>query len=252
MAKVLIIDGNPDHCKALRGLFDSRTAHVAVFASTCVEGARACMAESPDIIMVNALLYMGHNFAFSRVLKRYGKTRVIPVLVHSTGELEALTRRRIEFHGAIGFVELPVSAGEVIQEIQEALGRTPSRSASKVAKPVSWPTVPKAEGKNESSEARPVDWAAVGRKHTERKLNPGRPKARPAADQPDPKANTARGLRRNGGAGPASFRTASYDSVDPSEVKGGSEKPEDTAFRRTKWPRIDPDEVKNSGQNDSE
>ena len=50
MARVLLIDSNPDHKKSLKGLFAYRMHHSVIMANGCLEGARVCVAEKPDVI----------------------------------------------------------------------------------------------------------------------------------------------------------------------------------------------------------
>ena len=254
MAKVLVVDGNPDHLRLLGGLLRYRTSHQVTVVETCVAGARAAVSDPPDVIMINALLFMGSQYAFPRVLQQNPRTASIPFLVHATGSLGEITQKQIEASGVAGVVELPISADELEAEIIRALGGSsvlPSGSGG--IQPVQWtrmtaeaPTrssaskpVPKPVGDNNRAaphQAREthrgrvvqsVDWAAIGR--------------RPAAG-----GKTGDGDRKMDATGPGSgaFQSASYDVVDPQEArggKGGKQQP----FRDAHWGKADPDQVKN-------
>ena len=62
MAKVLLVDSNSDHRKSLKGLFTHRMSHTMVMVKDCVSGARACVSERPDLVMINLLLFLDNKF----------------------------------------------------------------------------------------------------------------------------------------------------------------------------------------------
>ena len=95
MAKVLLVDSNPDHRKSLKGLFAYRMTHTVVMVNDCVAGARACVSERPDLIMINLLQFLDNKFAFTKAVGRMQEIGKIPILVHTTGAVEDLTRRRV-------------------------------------------------------------------------------------------------------------------------------------------------------------
>ena len=121
MAKIIVIDGNPEQQRTLGGLIQYRTTHSHTLAEDCVEGVRAVASGGTDLIMINVLMFVASSFAFSRVLERNSRTASIPVLVHTSSALEDLTRRLIQVHGVAGFVELPLSGEELSYVIDQAL-----------------------------------------------------------------------------------------------------------------------------------
>ncbi len=70
MAKILLIDSNPDQQRALCGLIRYRTPHSVAVVGSQVEGARAVAAERPDLIMINLLMFMKNPELRSRLLKK--------------------------------------------------------------------------------------------------------------------------------------------------------------------------------------
>ena len=252
MAKILLIDSNPDQQRALCGLIRYRTPHSVAVAGSQVEGARAVVAEWPDLIMINLLMFMKSNFAFPRVLQRSGRAASIPIVVHTSGVLEDLTRRRIEGHRAAGIVEMPLSAGELTDEIEQAFqkARQPKAGGREV-RSVQWE---QAEGVAPDREKpiRPVDW----RTHVADGREPSGPSAPQAPAQPPafegPGGQPISGQKRHPDADrngePGQFRPGDFETVDPSQaVKGGTEETR-SAFRRTGWPSVDPGKVKNPSQ----
>jgi CheY-like chemotaxis protein len=247
MARILIVDANPDHQRALGGLIRHRTDSSAVIVDSCVKGARIAVRDHPDVILVNVLLYVDGEFAFQRALGRSASTQDIPLLVHCSGQMEALTRRRVEASGAAAVLELPVNAEELTYYIDEAI-RTGPR-AGKVGEGVQEVHWPKAEAAGEEpgkqatggKPVNPVDWGSVG--SGARPLGDGPPRddaarrdpgARPLQETP---ASEPSGANGQGGG----FRTSSFRSVDPSEVKGSGGKRD---FEETRWPKVDPEKAK--------
>jgi CheY-like chemotaxis protein len=250
MPQILIVDGNPEHQRALGGLIRYRTESTTVIADSCVEGARIAVRDHPDVILVNVLLYVDGQFAFQRALGMNASTESIPILVHCSGEMEELTRRRVEANGAAGVLELPVNAEELVHYIDQATRNLPAASgAGEGVRPVAWPQAQETGGGADAATAddrqvKPVDWGAV---------SPGS-SAEASPQAPSPKRPTR--PRRNKGQSPVEpvgtepnktngpadgFRSSSFRSVDPSEVKGAG-KPD---FEETQWPTVDPAKARN-------
>ncbi len=248
MPQILIVDGNPEHQRALGGLIRYRTESTTEIADSCVEGARIAVRDHPDVILVNVLLYVDGQFAFQRALGMNASTRGIPILVHCSGEMEELTRRRIEANGAAGVLELPVNAEELVHYIDQATRNLPGASGEGV-RPVSWPQAPQPEKEQDTSasderQVKPVDWGAVdsvsGVPASPKAPSPRKP-ARPkenAAQRPAEPVRTEP-IKTNGPA--KGFRSSSFRSVDPSEVKGAGKRD----FEETQWPAVDPSKAKN-------
>ena len=71
MARILVIDGNPDTHRSLGGLLKFRTAHEFEIAEDCSAGIRKSISMSPDVILINALFFMANNYAFPRVMQKH-------------------------------------------------------------------------------------------------------------------------------------------------------------------------------------
>lgn len=160
MAHILIVDGNPDSQRAIGGLLKYRTQHTFGVADSRKAGIRQALAISPDIILINALLFMGNDYAFPRAMRQCDKTAHISFLVHATGALGEVARRQIEAAGAAGVFELPIGAGELDEKIEAALTHQkpksgvqavqwqrlrvekppPAKDIQKGVKSVQWPT----------------------------------------------------------------------------------------------------------------
>jgi CheY-like chemotaxis protein len=246
MAKILVIDSNPEQQRALCGLIRYRTPHSLVATETCVDGARALVAERPNLIMINALMFMENNYAFSRVLQRSGQAGSVPVVVHTSGELEELSRRRIETHGVGAVVEMPLGAAELTEEIERALHTTGTERREQEARTVQWPQASQTDKEPQAKQVRPVNWQVDGsargdRTPSQAPLSPPRPSRSPQTPTP---SGQSRGSadRQNGEQG--KFRSSTFQGVDPSGVKKEGSKEEPPSFKQVKWPSADPDRVK--------
>ena len=250
MPQILIVDGNPEHQRALGGLIRYRTESTTEIADSCVEGARIAARDHPDVILVNVLLYVDGQFAFQRALGMNASTKGIPILVHCSGEMEELTRRRVEANGAAGVLELPVNAEELVHYIDQATRNLPGASGTgEGVRPVSWPQAQQPEkGQDASSsddrQVKPVDWGAVNSGSSsaaspqapspKRPARPRKKKGKRPVEPARTEPNKANGLAEG-------FRTSSFRSVDPSEVKGADK----GDFEETQWPTVDPAKAKN-------
>ena len=236
MAKVLLVDSNSDHRKSLKGLFAYRMSHTVVMVKDCVSGARACVSERPDLVMINLLLFLDSKFAFARALGGMGDIGKISILVHTSGALEDLTRRLVEVNGAAGIVELPCSGDELEGEIDKAINVSRVQSESQEVQSVSWPKAGDTGEANGKREPKPVDWGEIASKTRSKPRQPGnnsQPQIRAKKSQPSQPV-------QNGNA----FRPVSYDSVDPSTLKGSSYQSKTDRFEKTVWRSVDPDRIK--------
>ena len=243
MATILLIDGNPEQRKALNGLLRYRTPHSVVLAEGLVTGARAVASERPDLIMINALLFLKDDYAFCRVLRRDSRTRSIPVAVHTASPLGELAERGIQAQGATGIVEMPASADELAHHIEAAFEAV--RPSKREIRPVQWPTASDAPTQGEEPggdrPVRPVDWRNIASSRTIQE--PG-----PSADRPEPTRAPRQPQRRDRGTvpekGQGGFQATFFEAVDPSEAKAGDEGGGGEEFRQSEFPAIDPEKVK--------
>ncbi len=241
MAKILLIDSNPEQQKALSGLIRYRTPYSVVTTETCVEGARAVVAERPDLVMINALMFMASSFAFSRALQQNDQTGAIPIVVHTSGALGELSQRRIEVRGVAGIVEMPVGAGELTHEIEEALKKGEAQKPRE-AQAVKWPQA--ADRDSQTPEVRPVDWQAVAAQSKPRP--PAAPsRARSAEPPPPPASQPHTGSDAGQTAEKTGFRANMFEAVEPPDEAKNADREETSDFQGVRWPSADPRRVKN-------
>ena len=253
MARILVVDSNPDTQRALRGLLKYRTRHTFEMVTSCTQGARRAVATAPDVIMVNALLFMGNNYAFPRVLQQNTQTAGISFLVHTPGDVGEVTRRQIEASGVAGVVEMPISAEELDAEIVAATGRshTPPADAGGV-RPVQWQRISKSQTNTESQEVhkgkavKSVQWQSISTEEAKHSgITKGRKPVRENQTQTSKDENPRifRSLADTSSkaqAKPSGFQAASFQPVD-SEDAVKNKKP--ATFKEQTWNDADPDET---------
>jgi len=237
MARILLIDSNPDNLKSLEGLFRYRTRHEFDTATSQTEGARKAVSGSPDVIMMNALLFMGKNYAFPRVMQQHDKTMHISFLVHANGHLGEITEKQIQASGVATIVYLPVSAEELEAVIDEALHQIKPVDKQGVA-PVVWEQASRSEAKKvirpqakkatpETPKVKPVAWPVVSKQKEKPSERPQ--KATPQAPRPQAKSS--------------GFRAASFEQVDEAKTQGKRK------FEDQHWENVDPKDVKKTNKN---
>jgi CheY-like chemotaxis protein len=240
MARILLVDGNPENRKALGGLLRYRTRHQVESVASQTEGARKAVLLEPDLIMMNALLFMSNSYAFPRVLQQHQKTEGIAFLVHANGPLGEVTEKQIKASGMANILYLPASAEELETSIQDTLNQLPSKAKSGVA-PVVWRQASKAESKKKVSsgssgktvrpeKVKSVKWPQAGTAKEQESSSSGSPKQvfQNLSDQvPRAESKTAR------------FKPASFRHVDDEKP---NRKP---GFKTQRWETVDPEDVKN-------
>jgi len=237
MARILLIDSNPDNRKSIEGLLRYRTQHKFASVATHTEGARKAVSLVPDLIMMNALLFMSKQYAFPRVLQQHEKTQHISFLVHATGPLDEVTEKQIHASGLATIIYLPASAEEIECGIQEALHQSPAQHSQGVA-PVVWPQAkpseaPKTTRQNvkKASKIKTVQWPIVAQPNEQ--TRPTHPSKKVASHRFSDQPQCSKQHAVSSG-----FRAAAFEQV---ETDGEGEK----TFQKPRWKKVDPKDIKN-------
>lgn len=237
MARILLIDSNPENRKSIEGLLRYRTSHKFESVATHTEGARKAVSLMPDIIMINVLLFMSKSYAFPRVLQQHAKTKTISFLVHATGPLDELTEKQILASGLATVLYLPASAEEIESGIQEALQQSLVQHPAGVT-PVIWPqakpnetpnsTRPKAK---KTPQINTVHWPVISKDKEDKrpqKRSP-RPASRKLSGQPAGKKQQAT---------PSGFQVSTFEQLE-------TERETEKRFHAQRWKKVDPKDIKN-------
>ena len=264
MANILLIDSNPEHRKSLGGLLRHRTSHTVRIVEKNIEGVRAASTDQPDLIMVNALLFMDKNYGLPRVLQQNEKTASIPFLIHTSTDLGEVVQRQIEASGVAGVLELPVSASELQAGIDGCLElKSEPKRSRKGVQEVQWdrieePSVPTSKSSPESAgQGEAAETSHKGKRVksvTWPTANPSEIKSRKKARGSSPPRRQASADFRKmdspeSGGGSGGFQAASFQDIGSTERVVGEDSDRDKSFKqKTSWNSVDPGQVKNKNR----
>jgi signal transduction histidine kinase len=113
---ILVIDDSPPTCQYLKRVLEKKGYEVAV-AYDGETGSRLAMELLPDLILLDKELPGMHGFAVSRVLRRYQRTRYIPILMISSESGSADRIQGLEM-GADDYIGKGISPAELDSKIR--------------------------------------------------------------------------------------------------------------------------------------
>lgn len=122
MAKILIVDDNPDMLDTLEHLFNFYDFEVAR-ARNGQEGIEAAEKENPGLIILDALMPVMSGFEACEKLKNNVRTREIPVIFLSANYTKLEHRQRGLELGADDYILKPFNAKELISKVNSLLHR---------------------------------------------------------------------------------------------------------------------------------
>lgn len=122
MARILVIDGDPDLRTSLDRAF-AQEGHERVWCSTGAEGIEAARRERPDLLLLELALPDKTGAEVCRALARSAATRDIPFVFVTARGAEADRVRGFEL-GAADYVIKPFSARELCLRVRAVLRRS--------------------------------------------------------------------------------------------------------------------------------
>lgn len=136
MAKILVVDDDPDVLEAVSIVLESQSYEV-VTARDGIEGLATLKAEKPNLMILDLLMPKMDGFAVCKELQdpRWSKYRDIPILILTSVREEA-SRRRYELETGLelnvdDYVEKPISPDILLERVgklikKRAIPRTSS------------------------------------------------------------------------------------------------------------------------------
>jgi DNA-binding response OmpR family regulator len=136
MAKILVVDDDPDVLEAVSIVLESQSYEV-VTARDGIEGLATLKAEKPNLMILDLLMPKMDGFAVCKELQdpRWSKYREIPILILTSVREEA-SRRRYELETGLelnvdDYVEKPISPDILLERVgklikKRAIPRTSS------------------------------------------------------------------------------------------------------------------------------
>lgn len=127
MYNLLVIDDDFMICKVLANIFASEKYGVRT-SRTVGEGFKACLAQPPDLILLDINLPDGSGLDLCRRIKETPGIKHIPVIILTGGAAETETREAGLDSGAEDYFPKPFVMEEIVARVAEIikLGRMPT------------------------------------------------------------------------------------------------------------------------------
>lgn len=119
-AKVLFIEDDPDQIKLYSTKF-AIEGYQLISAKDGVEGVGAAIAEKPDIILLDILIFQANGLDVLKILKKNEKTKDIPVIVFSNLDKDDLVRDCLTAGAREYVIKSKVTPKEIVQKVAVAL-----------------------------------------------------------------------------------------------------------------------------------
>ncbi len=119
MAKILVIDDDASLLQMVTIIL-KRAGHEALVATEAKEGYDLAQSGHPDLILLDIMMPGVNGYQVCMALRKAEASKSVPILM-LTALTESEHRGRAEDAGADGFVTKPVTSGELVKAINDAL-----------------------------------------------------------------------------------------------------------------------------------
>lgn len=124
MAKILIVDDNPDACETLATFFRS-AGHEVVSAQNGRDALSIVLAQPPDVILLDLILPEMDGPSFLEVIRSYLRIGSLPVVV-LTGLADSPMIDRVQSLKVNSvLVKAKATPAEILKALEEAFARLP-------------------------------------------------------------------------------------------------------------------------------
>jgi len=125
MAKILLVDDDPDFCEATKTILESKAFEVTI-AYDGVEGWEKVRADKPDLIVLDVMMPKKDGYEMCKELKADPQYADIPVLLLTAVAEKVSTTRYTTLMGmeteADDYIDKPVEPVELVKRIETLLG----------------------------------------------------------------------------------------------------------------------------------
>ncbi|OIO35173.1 MAG: hypothetical protein AUJ74_06940 [Candidatus Omnitrophica bacterium CG1_02_44_16] len=128
MAKILIIDDDPDIVEGMKVVLESKQHQISV-APNGKEGLKKVKEERPDLIILDVMMTtINEGFEVARDIKKHQKTKDIPILMVTA----IRDRTGLDFKGEAGdkdwlpvddYCDKPLKPRELIRKVEQLLSK---------------------------------------------------------------------------------------------------------------------------------
>jgi CheY-like chemotaxis protein len=120
MARVLIVEDDPDICEVLRELL-ARSGHEAMIAANGVAGLDAVAGQRPEVVLLDLAMPFMDGIRVLRILKADRRFRATPVIV-ITASVDPERQGAAHDAGAADVIVKPWAEGQIEAAVERALG----------------------------------------------------------------------------------------------------------------------------------
>ena len=125
MAKILLVDDDPDFCEATKIILKSKSYEVSI-AYDGVEGWEKVKAERPDLIVLDVMMPKKDGYEVCKELKADKEYADIPVILltavaENVPSTRYTTRMGMEIE-AEDYIDKPVEPSELVKRIEALIG----------------------------------------------------------------------------------------------------------------------------------
>jgi DNA-binding response OmpR family regulator len=119
--KILVVDDDADIRELIKQRLE-RAGYDVVFATDASTAVMLARKAEPDLVLLDLTLPGGDGFMILERMKHLATLAHVPVVAVSAREREPSELRAREL-GAVGYVEKPFGAAELLDAVESALGR---------------------------------------------------------------------------------------------------------------------------------
>lgn len=119
MARVLIVEDNPDICEVLSEILE-RSGHVPIVAANGITGLDAVAAQSPDVILLDLSMPFMDGMRVLKILKADRRFRATPVIVITANVDPELLQNALSA-GAADAIVKPWYDGQIEAAVSKAI-----------------------------------------------------------------------------------------------------------------------------------
>jgi two-component system alkaline phosphatase synthesis response regulator PhoP len=126
MAKILLVDDDPDFCEATKIILESKSYEVSI-AYDGIEGWEKVKDERPDLIVLDVMMPKKDGYVMCKELKADQKYAEIPVVLLTAVAENVPTSRYTTLMGmeteADDYIDKPVEPSELVKRIEALLSK---------------------------------------------------------------------------------------------------------------------------------
>jgi len=125
MAKILLVDDDPDFVESTKAVLESGASHEVKCAYNGEEGLERIKEEKPDLIVLDVMMPKKHGYALCDELKNNPEYSEIPILLLTAVSTQVSKTRYARQTGlmtqADDYIDKPVKPEELLNRVEELL-----------------------------------------------------------------------------------------------------------------------------------